>query len=129
MHILGGISMPAPPLLQYATEHPAWAQVLAVRLRLRRPPRDVISSVASRRYSLTEGGTMHQPQACPTWLLIGLLLLVGLALTMGTLAAQSTPDKTFTNSIGIEFVLIPPGTFKMGSDRGDPDERPVHDVT
>jgi len=72
---------------------------------------------------------MHQPQACPTWLLIGWLLLVGLALTTGPLAAQSTPEKTFTNSIGIEFVLIPPGTFKMGSDRGDPDERPVHDVT
>src|SRR2546423_14525850 len=72
---------------------------------------------------------MHQPHACPTWLLAGLLLLVGLALTMGTLAAQSTPEKTFTNSIGMEFVLIPPGTFKMGSDRGDPDERPIHDVT
>jgi formylglycine-generating enzyme required for sulfatase activity len=72
---------------------------------------------------------MHQPQACPTWLLASLLLLVGLALTMGTPAAQSTPDKTFTNSIGMEFVLIPPGTFKMGSDRGDLDERPVHNVT
>ena len=72
---------------------------------------------------------MHQPQACPTWLLTGLLLLVGLVLTTGTLPAQSTPDKTFTNSIGMEFVLISPGTFKMGSATGDPDERPVHDVT
>src|SRR5215470_11663645 len=72
---------------------------------------------------------MHQPQACPTWLLTSWLLLVGLALTTSPLAAQSTPEKTFTNSIGMEFVLIPPGTFKMGSDRGDPDERPVHDVT
>ena len=72
---------------------------------------------------------MHQPQACPTWLLTGVLLLVGLVLTTGTLVAQSTPEKTFTNSIGMEFVLIPPGPFKMGSDRGDPDERPVHDVT
>ena len=72
---------------------------------------------------------MHQSQACPTWLLTGVLLLVGLVLTAGILAAQSAPEKTFTNSIGMEFVLIPPGTFKMGSDRGDPDERPVHDVT
>jgi len=72
---------------------------------------------------------MHQPHACPTWLLTGLLLLVGLALTMGTLAAQPTPEKTFTNGIGMEFVLIPAGTFKMGSDSGDPDERPVHQVT
>ncbi len=50
---------------------------------------------------------MHQPQACPTWLLTGVLLLVGLVLTTGTLVAQSTPEKTFTNSIGMEFVLIP----------------------
>src|ERR671931_1593281 len=72
---------------------------------------------------------MHQLQACPTWLLTGMLLCVGLVLMTGTLAAQSTPEKTFTNSIGMEFVLIPAGTFKMGSDTGDPDERPVHQVT
>jgi hypothetical protein len=36
---------------------------------------------------------MHQPQACPTWLLTGVLLLIGLALTIGTLAAQSAPEK------------------------------------
>ena len=29
----------------------------------------------------------------------------------------------------MEFVLIPAGTFKMGSDSGDPDERPVRQVT
>lgn len=72
---------------------------------------------------------MRQPQACPTWLLTGLLILVGLALTTGTLEAQSTPEKTFTNSTNMEFVLIPAGTFKMGSDTGDSDERPVHQVT
>lgn len=36
--------------------------------------------------------------------------------------------KTFTNSIGMKFVLIPPGEFDMGSDDGEPDERPVHRV-
>ena len=30
---------------------------------------------------------------------------------------------------GIEFVYIPPGTFMMGSDSGDDDEKPVHKVT
>ena len=39
-----------------------------------------------------------------------------------------TPS-TYTNSIGIEFVLIPAGTFKMGSEDGDKDEQPVHTVT
>ncbi len=72
---------------------------------------------------------MHQPQACPMWLLTGVLLLSGLALVTATLEAQSTPEKTLTNSIGMEFVLIPAGTFTMGSDTGDQDERPVHQVT
>ena len=74
---------------------------------------------------------MHQPQACRTWLLTGLLLLVGLALLTVPLAAQAPPEKTFTNSLGMEFVLVPAGTFKMGSppERGDTDERPVHQVT
>src|SRR5437773_7155888 len=72
---------------------------------------------------------MHQPQACPTWLLTSMLLLVGCTLTAGTLEAQLAPDKTFTNSTNMAFVLIPAGTFKMGSDTGDADERPVHQVT
>src|SRR4030095_9650930 len=72
---------------------------------------------------------MHQPQVCRMWLLTGVLLLSSLALVIGTLEAQSTPEKTFTNSLGMEFVLIPAGTFKMGSNTGDQDERPVHEVT
>ena len=35
---------------------------------------------------------------------------------------------TYTNSIGIEFVLIPAGTFKMGSNKGSDNEQPVHTV-
>ncbi|HEY5870877.1 MAG TPA: formylglycine-generating enzyme family protein, partial [Candidatus Tectomicrobia bacterium] len=72
---------------------------------------------------------MHQHQACPRWFFTGVLLLVGFLITAGTLAAQTTPEKTLTNSMGMEFVLIPSGTFKMGSDTGDADERPVHQVT
>jgi len=45
---------------------------------------------------------------------------------------QSTP-KEFTNSIGMEFVLIPAGSFLMGGDinheRPDSDETPQHRVT
>ncbi len=39
-----------------------------------------------------------------------------------------TPS-TYKNSIDMEFVLIPAGTFEMGSAQGDKDERPVHTVT
>jgi len=43
--------------------------------------------------------------------------------------AQTVLDKTLANTIGMEFVLIPAGTFQMGSTTGDSDERPVHQVT
>src|SRR5262249_50609379 len=36
--------------------------------------------------------------------------------------------KTVRNSIGMEFVLIPAGTFQMGSNDGDGGEKPVHTV-
>jgi len=48
--------------------------------------------------------------------------------------AMGVPDpkgKRWTNSIGMDFVSIPPGTFILGSDSraADPDERPLHTVT
>ena len=46
--------------------------------------------------------------------------------------ASSSNQKTSTNSIGMEFVLIPVGEFKMGSPSGeggrDDDEGPLHTV-
>lgn len=66
---------------------------------------------------------MRPSQAWSLWLL---LILVG---SVERVAAQSTPDKTLTNSVHMEFVLIPAGTFKMGADMGEPDERPLHQVT
>ena len=41
---------------------------------------------------------------------------------------QSSGGKTITNSIGMELVLIPAGTFQMGSNESD-DEKPIHSVT
>ncbi|WP_406656740.1 formylglycine-generating enzyme family protein [Methanolobus sp. ZRKC2] len=37
--------------------------------------------------------------------------------------------KTYNNSIGMEFVQIPEGKFKMGSNDGPDDEQPIHEVT
>jgi len=37
--------------------------------------------------------------------------------------------ETFTNSVGMVFVRIEPGVFSMGSENGDFDEVPVHNVT
>ena len=44
-------------------------------------------------------------------------------------AVRLTPLTLWSNSIGMEFVLIPAGTFPMGAKRGYVDERPVHQVT
>jgi formylglycine-generating enzyme required for sulfatase activity len=40
-----------------------------------------------------------------------------------------TVAEIFTNSLGMKFVRIEPGTFQMGSTNGDFDEVPVHNVT
>jgi formylglycine-generating enzyme required for sulfatase activity len=61
--------------------------------------------------------------------LAGLLLLAMVIPAIVLAQAQHAPKPTLTNSVGIEFVLIQPGKFQMGSTTGDPDEKPVHEVT
>jgi formylglycine-generating enzyme required for sulfatase activity len=56
-----------------------------------------------------------------------LLLAVLLGVIPST--ARSASEKTLVNSIGMEFVFIPAGTFMMGSEAGEMDERPPHQVT
>jgi formylglycine-generating enzyme required for sulfatase activity len=56
-----------------------------------------------------------------------LIISVITVLLLGLVGSASAD--TFTNSIGMEFVRIDPGTFTMGSGDGDPDEEPVHQVT
>jgi formylglycine-generating enzyme required for sulfatase activity len=69
------------------------------------------------------------PQHRSAALRLGISLFVCVVLLPLTAASQALPDKTFVNSIGIEFVLIPAGTFTMGSEDGESDERPKHQVT
>jgi formylglycine-generating enzyme len=37
-------------------------------------------------------------------------------------------DQLAVNELGMVFRFVPGGPFQMGSERGDPDERPVHEV-
>jgi hypothetical protein len=53
-------------------------------------------------------------------------VLLNIALAI---SPKPSEPKTIRNSIGMEFVLIPAGEFRMGSTKGDSDERPVHAVT
>jgi len=43
-------------------------------------------------------------------------------------APDAPRPEVITTKAGVEMVLIPAGHFKMGSDKGNKDERPVHDV-
>jgi formylglycine-generating enzyme required for sulfatase activity len=45
---------------------------------------------------------------------------------METPSTPVTAPPELKNSIGMEFVLIPAGTFRMGSTHGYEDERPPH---
>ncbi len=71
---------------------------------------------------------------------VSLVLLVA-AVGIGGwfLSKQTRPTETgstgggevpsgFTNSLGMEFVWVPGGCFQMGSNEGDDDEKPVHEV-
>ncbi|GHT97009.1 hypothetical protein AGMMS49545_23520 [Betaproteobacteria bacterium] len=48
-------------------------------------------------------------------------------------SASAQTGKTFTNSIGTEFILIPAGSFTMGADKNsekaEDDETPPHRVS
>lgn len=50
------------------------------------------------------------------------------AQTQAATGLPTTPTE-FATASGVEMVYLPGGTFKMGSDRGNPDEAPAHDVT
>ena len=59
-------------------------------------------------------------------------LLAILVLAVVGCSAESditTEGDVTTNSIGMKLKLIPAGTFMMGSEDGDSDEKPVHQVT
>ena len=53
------------------------------------------------------------------------LLMVALGAMVVALGCQKSPPREFTNSVGMKFVRIPPGSFKMGW----MGEGPVHEVT
>lgn len=67
-------------------------------------------------------------------IVIGVLLVfvVIFAVSAGFLLWITAPRdkaKVVKNSIGMEFVSLPAGSFIMGSENGKPDEKPAHRVT
>lgn len=83
------------------------------------------------------GGTVETPRPetplggkrFPIWAMVaGPLLVILILLIIYFGVDAGVPPKTITNRIGMEFVLIPAGTFMMGSTEGADDEQPVHQV-
>lgn len=64
-------------------------------------------------------------------MLYSMVVWIGLG-TLFVSPLLAAPAKTHTNSVGMEFVLIPAGSFMMGADldfeEGSKDETPVHKV-
>ena len=63
-----------------------------------------------------------------------ILLITTLSLVLGTAEGQEKALLeemfiTLDGGLTMDFVLIPPGSFMMGSEKGFYDERPVHKVT
>ena len=58
-----------------------------------------------------------------------LLVLAGSPVVAQQSKPAAVPSREFTNSVGMKFVLIEPGTFLMGSDIDAANEKPVHEVT
>lgn len=82
--------------------------------------------------------TVPRPLSRRTWLRRMLVSVVSTPLVLGTAHAartrrqEATPKppalpSTWWNSLGMEFVLIPAGTFQMGSHKVN-SEKPVHTV-
>jgi formylglycine-generating enzyme required for sulfatase activity len=75
---------------------------------------------------------MIQPQVPATSLLVFSLSLAVLPGSSNVPSQPKEPEKTFTSSIGMKFVWIPPGTFMMGSPKDEEkraDNEFQHEVT
>ena len=60
----------------------------------------------------------------------GALGLLALGLANGCGPAQSSPaePQLVTTASGVSMIVIPAGSFQMGSDEHEADERPRHEV-
>ncbi len=78
------------------------------------------------------GSPSKKPVPVLGLMIIGILLVGASAIVLDWGGGPGNPE-TYTNSIGMEFTLIPGGEFMMGSPSGesgtDNDESPVHKVT
>ncbi len=61
--------------------------------------------------------------------ILGIVVCMPFAWCEGGPAPLKKVPEELVNSIGMRFRLIQPGSFMMGSEKGESDEKPVHKVT
>ena len=121
------VSVPQPPKVEQEVE-PAPKQVHKV------------SAPAKKEAAQVKGTPQFQPAVSPSrpptksfWKKYGLLVgVVGIAVVVGMLGLRNKLANEarimVSEADGMEMVYVPAGTFIMGSNDGDSDEKPVHEV-
>jgi formylglycine-generating enzyme required for sulfatase activity len=135
--LVGGASMPRsaelPDVLQPLTRR----QALAVGDHFHPDVDRLIATLETAPPSVSEKDRpkvrRHTISDTRVWLVGGVLLCVlvtvlYLVLSGRTTGPQRQHASSLTNSLGMQFALIPAGEFQMGSVNGFDDERPVHTV-
>ncbi len=101
---------------------------------------EAIERAAGRLAQQQEAPRRSSPAPIPTkggvgnqiiFVALGVLLTVAVVWIYQNATRDSAAVKSpsGTNSLGMVFVQIPAGSFEMGSNSGDSDEKPVHRVT
>ncbi len=67
-------------------------------------------------------------EPCNTWVTLDASRVKGTVLQAPLAKANKIATSGSTNNLGREFVWVPGGCFQMGSNEGDADEKPVHEV-
>jgi formylglycine-generating enzyme required for sulfatase activity len=90
---------------------------------------DPVSEKVKRIAGESQSGESREEMRKTFQAILGIVVCMPLACCEGKPAPLKKVPKELVNSIGMKFRLIQPGSFMMGSDKGDSDEKPVHKVT
>jgi formylglycine-generating enzyme required for sulfatase activity len=104
-------------------------------IRLRPEAPSEITSVSTGRSLLRAARPGRSRRAVFVVAAVSLVIFAGVLIIWRVLRSSEnlrpvlSAPATIRNSIGMEFVWVSAGGFMMGSESGNPDERPVHQVT
>ncbi|MBV9957374.1 MAG: SUMF1/EgtB/PvdO family nonheme iron enzyme [Acidobacteria bacterium] len=133
-HLTEKLPEPAPETLPEQSMPAQLAQLVARRFGRRGAPRDDPQREVARKNVARRDPAERRRTALAFGALLILFLLSILVATFinrksGDVSSGADPARELKNGFGIEFVRVPAGSFSMGSENGDTDEKPSHRVT